>query len=89
MTNADQQAAVMFAAAVSRRDFRAAAELITNITNAGDPDLAALLLQGVIDAGVEAVEEMARTRTISVTQTIKDVPAGTTVIGFRADRLGR
>lgn len=89
MTNADQHTAMEFAAAVSRNDYRAAADIITNVTNAGDPDLAALLLEGVISAGVEAVEKMARSRTVSVTQTMGTVPKGATVIGYSSDRLGR
>jgi hypothetical protein len=88
MGTADQQTAVEFAAAVSRGDYRAAVDIITNVTNAGDRELAALLLEGVIAAGVEAVEKMARSRTVSVTQTITEVPKGATVIGFRADRIG-
>ena len=83
MTNADQQTAAEFAAVISRHDYRAAADIITNVTNAGDRELAAMLLEGVISAGVEAVERMARSRTVQVTQTITDVPKGATVIGAR------
>ena len=89
MTHTDQQTAVEFAAAVSRNDYRAAADIIADVSNAGDRELAALLLEGVITAGVEAVEKMTRSQTVSVTQTITEVPAGATVIGYSTRRVGR
>lgn len=89
LTPAEAHAAAEFAAAISSRDYRAAANLITNVTNAGDIELAALLLQGVIDAGVEAVEQMASQRTVSVTQTFDTIPAGATVVGYQSRRSGR
>jgi hypothetical protein len=86
MSSADQQTAAAFAAAISRHDFRTAADIITNVTNAGERELAALLLEGVISAGVEAVERMAASRTVSVTQAFTEVPKGATVIGYSSRR---
>jgi methylmalonyl-CoA mutase cobalamin-binding subunit len=86
LSSTDKNVAGEFAAAITRRDFRTAAVIISTVTNAGETELAAQLLEAVIDAGVEAIQAMAG-RSVTVNQTIGAVPEGATVVGFRG-RIG-
>jgi hypothetical protein len=84
----DKRQAARFAAAMTVRDYRDAALIITECVAAGDVDLAALLLEGTLSAAMDAIQIAATSPVITISQTVGDVPAGTTRVGFRADRIG-
>lgn len=85
---ADKQVALDFAASVNLHDYLAAVQALANVFNAGNGQLAAELLGGLVEAGVTAVEERAG-RSVTVTQTIGVVPEGASVVGFKGGRIGR
>ena len=87
LSAAEAATATEFAAALTRRDYRAAVTILTNVTNAGGGELAATMLQSLVEAGTDAVAKMAERRTVTVTQKIGTVPAGATVIGYQGGRI--
>ncbi len=89
-TDPEHRTAYDFAAALTRGDYTAAVQLLTNVANAGDTTLAATLLEGALSAGAEAIHQLTahRCQPTAVTQTVTTVEAGSIVIGYRADRIG-
>lgn len=83
-TDPEQRAAWDFSAALTTGDYLAAVRVLQNIANAGDIETAALLLEGALGAGVEAVRRMSAETTgpVVVTQRVATVERGATMIGY-------
>ncbi len=84
----DKLQAARFAAALTGRDYHTAALVIAECVNAGDADLAALLLEGTLSAAMEAIQAAASAQPVTISQNVGEVPPETTVIGFRHGSIG-